>query len=361
MSKLQHYGWLVSPYSAKTRSYLHYAGVPFNDIVPSLKTLLLQIKPAVGEVIMPTVRLTNGQYLKDSSNIIDYFEQQRVAPTITPEGAKQRIVSAVLEVYADEWLPLPDLHYRWNKPENARFAISEFGKSAAPWLPKPLQRIVGQKLASKMQSYLPVLGITPASQKGIERITEQLLDDMDDILSKQYYLLGNRPSLADFSLYGPLFAHLYRDPASNQLFTNRKSLSNWIQRMKSPVSYGDFLENDTLADGIERILQRVFAEQWHYLQQIVQLVDNYVSQHPSATRVPRALGFVTISVGGVSVQRKALTFAQWKMQRACAAYTQLNDAIKPEIDIWLAQLGGEALKTPPTHPFVFVNHKLCLK
>ena len=33
-----HYGWLVSPYTAKTRAYLQYSQQPFVDVEPSVWT-----------------------------------------------------------------------------------------------------------------------------------------------------------------------------------------------------------------------------------------------------------------------------------------------------------------------------------
>ena len=119
-----HYGWLVSPYSAKTRSYLRYAGVAHTDTAPTAWTLYRKIQPAVGRIIMPTVQLADGTWLQDSSAIIDHFEAQPDTPTVIPQGPTQAVACALLEVFADEWLPMAALHYRWNTPENKAFALS---------------------------------------------------------------------------------------------------------------------------------------------------------------------------------------------------------------------------------------------
>ena len=65
------YGWPVSPYTQKVRSYLLTRGIPFEDIQPAAPTLFRTIKGAVGKSIMPTVQLDDGQWLQDSSIIID--------------------------------------------------------------------------------------------------------------------------------------------------------------------------------------------------------------------------------------------------------------------------------------------------
>ena len=51
----RHYGWLVSPYSAKTRSYLRFSGLDFEDVMPSAWTLKRKVSRAVGRLIMPTI------------------------------------------------------------------------------------------------------------------------------------------------------------------------------------------------------------------------------------------------------------------------------------------------------------------
>ncbi len=88
MRKIRHFGWQVSPYSAKTRSYLRYAGVEFQDVSPILFTFVRKIQPAIGDVAMPTVELENGRCLKDSSKITDYFESRGVGPSVIPVTAK---------------------------------------------------------------------------------------------------------------------------------------------------------------------------------------------------------------------------------------------------------------------------------
>ena len=110
--------------------------------------------------MMPTVELSDGRFLQDSSRIIDHFEALPNTPTIVPTTPKQRLASALLEIYADEWLPLIAMCTRWTIPENRHFAQSDFGRCAFPWLPSLLSRPFAKTMAKKMSSYLPVLGIT---------------------------------------------------------------------------------------------------------------------------------------------------------------------------------------------------------
>ncbi len=358
--RIKHYGWKVSPYSAKTRSYLRYAGVPFDDVAPTMLELLGPIRRAVGAVVMPTVRLPGGRFIKDSSNIIDHFAHEPHATSIEPGGPRQRVASAVLEVYGDEWLPLATLHYRWSRKASADFAVAEFGRAAAPWLPAFVQRAIGRGIATKMQSYLPMLGIDARSAPGIETMTRALIADLEDLLLGRPYLLGHRPCLGDFSLYGPLFGHLSRDPGSTELFAQAPRVRGWLERMHAPQCLGEFDVNDAIPAPLERILARAFAEQWSYLKGLVGLIDAYAAAHPEAKRVPRALGQLPFTVGGVTAERKAVTFAQWKQQRATDCFAALGVEEQAEVRAWLERLGGVSVCEPPRHPFCFVGHALRL-
>jgi hypothetical protein len=40
--------------------------------------------------------------------------------------------STSIKVYADEWLVIPAMHYRWSFPENLDFIYREFGRTNLP-------------------------------------------------------------------------------------------------------------------------------------------------------------------------------------------------------------------------------------
>ena len=81
------YGWMASPYTAKVRSMLSYKRLPFTDVVPSAMQLRLTVKPAVGRVIMPAVRLGDGSWRQDSALICDEATTPPPAdPLLSPLG-----------------------------------------------------------------------------------------------------------------------------------------------------------------------------------------------------------------------------------------------------------------------------------
>jgi len=349
---LRLHSWRVSPYSAKVRSYLRWKGVPFEDVAPSVRVLASTIRSAVGKAIMPTVLLDDGTWLQDSSEIIDTLETRLPGVSITPPGDRQRLVNLLLELHGDEWLPMVALHYRWNKPENRAFAMHEFGRDGFPWVPGPLARLMVRPVAKRMQSYLPVLGIDEVTSGGLEFYTLGLLKQLDAHFAEHPYLFGTRPALADFALYGPLWAHLYRDVGTTKLFEDLPHLQSWITRMLTPTGEpGAFLEDDAVPPTLEPILARLLAEQGAYVKQVVDAINAWCDEHPDATRIPRSLGPTEFTVGGVTGTRRLLTEQLWMVQRPL-------DVVTPSSLEWIRRLGP--LEWSPRHRVVRRNYKVVL-
>jgi len=358
-----HYGWLVSPYSAKTRSYFRFKDLPFADVEPSALRLFAFIQRAVGRAIMPTVLQPDGTWLQDSSEIIETLEARHPEPSIVPEGPRQKVASLLLELHADEWLPLMSLHTRWNIPENNAFAIREFGRYGFPWLPSFVGKKLIQPIANKMQSYLPILGVTEETIPGVERFTAGLIAQLNTHLEEHQFLLGSRPCLGDFSLYGPLWSHCYRDPGSRHLFDDAPAVVRWFERLAQPNGDpGEFLEDDEVPETLNPIFKTLFAEQWAYIVTLVEKINIWCQDNAGAFRVPRALGYCDFTIGGYSGQRRLITFIQWKAQRPVGAYTSLDEAGQASVDAWLEGLGATgALQLNIDHPLERRDFKMRLR
>ncbi|MFP6683817.1 MAG: glutathione S-transferase family protein [Polyangiaceae bacterium] len=350
---LKHYGWLVSPYSAKTRSYLRYKGIAFSDEHPTIPALYGRIQKAVGRMIMPTVEQPDGTWLQDSSDIIDALETQHPTPAVEPDGPTQALASSLLELYGDEWLPMMALHYRWNTPANRAFALAEFAREGLPWLPGFIGRRAVQPVAKRMAGYLPALGVTADTIPGVERAAEKLISQLDVHLADHAYLLGDRPCVGDFALFGPLWAHLFRDPGSTALFDEATHVRSWMRRLLTArPADGDFISDDEVPASLDPVFATVFQETITWITRLVTAIDSWCSAHPDAERVPRALGHDAFSVGGASGTRKLITFVQYKAQRAILPYQALTTVAREPVDAWIARVAGEEAKLPTiAHPF----------
>jgi len=342
------YGAEFSYYSGKIRSYLRCKNIPFDEIFPSLSVYRKVIVPRTGVRYIPIVITPDDTTIQDTTDIIDALEQRFPHPSVYPSTPKQRLAALWFEVYGDEWLLIPAMHYRWGYPEhNAAFILGEFGRIVLPWAPASIRRLVGARLAARFRALQPMLGITPNTRPAIESWYEAFLQQLDTHLSRHDFLLGGRPSIGDFGLIGPLYAHLYRDPYPGRLMRRiAPAVVRWVERMMagSPAA-GDFLAGDEVPETLQPILRRLFAEHLPVLADTAQRVAVWLDAHPGENP-PRTIGRHEFSIGGIREQRAVLPYSQWMLQRPLDFYHALAGGNKRSVDAWLDGLGGlEGMQT----------------
>jgi len=358
---IQHYGWPSSPFSAKTRAYLKAIQADFRDVEPHALTLYRKIQPAIGYIMMPTVELEDGTFLQDSSRIIDHFESLPGIPSILPTTPKQRLCSVLLEVFADEWLPLIAMCTRWKIPENRHFAQTDFGNCAFPWLPSFVSRGLAKPMAAKMSSYLPVLGITDATTPQIFSWLEELSAQLNTHLSDHSFLFGERPSLADFALAAPLYAHVWRDPGSRHYIENNPRLLSWLQAVQAgPAIAGDYLQDDVVPETLLPILRHQREAQFPILRETFERVHAKVTGPDFNGKLPRSLGMAPITVGGASADRRVLVMNQWKAQRIYDTIDGFVPDTREAVLSWATDVLGYAqeLREPPKTRVEYQGYRL---
>src|SRR5258708_27488035 len=97
------YGWRLSYYSGKARCYLRYKQIPFVDTPVDFLTLMMRVKRHTGAVVMPVVVTPQGEWLQDSSAIIDDLERRFPARSVLPRTPVRRSAAYLLEPLREEW------------------------------------------------------------------------------------------------------------------------------------------------------------------------------------------------------------------------------------------------------------------
>ena len=338
------HGWPVSPYTEKVRCYLRYFQIPHTVEVPTAWALQRRIQRAVGRMIMPTVELPSGQWVQDSSDIIDYFESSASGPHATPEHALGRLLSALFEYFGDEWLPILAMHTRWNNEENRAFARDEFAAYGFPWLPRSLGRRLVAPITEKMSSYREILGVTDASIPGVERMAQTVLCALNEHLQHAPFLLGGRPCVGDFALVGPLYAHVYRDPGSRRMFDDVPAVVAWMERARrTSTTPGEFSLAPAKMGALAPIIRMIFEEQWAFAAAVVEAINTFRHAHPDKS-LPRGLGWRPCTIGGVDSRRKIATESQWKIQRVLDVYDQEEVRSDHDVQELLTRMGGQQLR-----------------
>lgn len=310
------FGWEVSPYTAKTRHYLRYKNIPFEDVHANAFALKKNVVKKIGYLVMPVVHTPDGKVLQDSSVILDALEEAHPTPPARQPSPVMAFADSLLEIFGDEWLPLTSLHFRWNNPTNREFAYAEFGRNALPYTPKFIQKIFGRRIGAKMEGYLPALGITPEMAEEIGPVFRDLLVHLEAILHESPYLLGSRPSYGDFAIQGQLYAHPYRDPGTTHLFAEFPKVTDWIERLRNGAPLASEGTLDAIGPTLMNFLRfalNLGMPLWFSATEATQTW--FESQDTPPTRVPRGPGKSVLKIGKVEAPRVALSYQQWMLQR----------------------------------------------
>ena len=360
------YGAEVSYFTGKIRAYLRYKKIPFVETVASREIYKTVIMPRVGWPVIPVMVTPEGETLQDTTDMIDALETRYPDPSVYPATPRQRFAALLLEVYGDEWLKIPAMHYRWTK--NRDFAVTEFGRLSRPDLPEDAQREIGEETAKPFAGALPALGCTEVSGPAIEKSYEGLLGELEAHFSRHDYLFGSRPSIGDFGLIGPLYAHQYRDPASGELMKRvAPHVAKWVERMMKPPhpKEGEFLSGDEIPDTLIPVLQRVMREYLPVLLSTAENFKTFLAGHQEVAtgeqELPRAIGFHEYTLEGVTASRAIFPFDLWMLQRPLDHLRGLEGAEREAVEKLLNMTGGEAMMTFPDYPrLTRRNFKLAL-
>lgn len=359
----QLYGPQVSYYTAKVRSYLIYKGLPFIQIPVSEKIADEVIKPATGGWrVVPVVRTPQGDCIQDSSIILDELESVHKDRSITPPGLKQQVVSSLFELLGDDWLVYPAMHYRWNfKRLHLLYILNAFGNNRQPDWPKAIRWLGGIKPAFKF-GIVPrlMLGINKSNIPALEAWTLEFLDWLDDHFSRHNYLLGGRPCYGDFSLYGPLHAHLALDPYPRKhLIRPRQHLHAWLERMgATPQHIGEWLPGDDIPETLVPILQSQCRDQLHHIHEVIDKTAHWISQHPHAETLPRFIGQVDYRLNGSEGKRLCTPYSQWMYERVLEPIETADQEQLHVLADWLNTKNIRFEPMQPDYPLVFQRSKL---
>lgn len=356
------YGAEFSLYSGKARSYLRYKRIPFDEVLSSLQVYRKIIIPNTGVRFIPVVKTPAGEYLQDTSHIIDTLETAFVERPVLPATPRQRLASLLLELYGDEWLLMPAMHYRWNH-DNLPFIYDEFGRMLFPRWPGFVQRVMGKRVAARFSGLLPRLGISDANRDAIEDWFENdFLSTLNEHFTNHAFLFGGHPTIGDFGLIGPMYAHLYRDPAPGKMIRRiAPNVAAWVERMnKAGDISGDLLPDDAVPESLTPVFRRMFDEHWPVLTDTATQLGKWAQENPGPG-VPRIIGEHRFSINGITETRAILPYSIWKMQRPLDYYRSLSGPDRQQADSFLQRVGGfDALQFQPPVTLTRVHNKLQL-
>ncbi len=416
------FSWEHSYFSGKVRAYLRFKqrhgalGPGFEDVLATPELIQGLLLPRSGSGAVPQLATPDGAWVQDSSEIVDHCEAAHAGAPVVPDAAsapRQRVAAYLIELLADEWLVVPAFWERWYFSEDGR-APSHRGHNEQQWgavlaagAPGEARRAAGAAFFEQafgistsrsdpkgVYAGLVQLGCDARTEAAWQASQHRVLGLLEAHFARHDHVFGGRPSLADFALLGPLYAHLYRDAVSGfALRTHFPLVCEWVERtngegalnarMHGQQLYslgpdgalvgrpatsdgGEWLGGDAIPATLEPVIGVFFDEMWPVLADAARALAAFVASpaHVRGGELPGKTFTATpgfeahqsgdgalthaFTIGGVAARRMVVPYQMWMLARlareidACRARPEGRAALDP----WLARFprGRELLE-----------------
>ena len=349
------YAMTHSLYSGRARSYLIKHQIPFQELSTGHESFKAEVLPKGKLPTIPTLVTPEAEVIRDGAAIIEHFEAANGRPS-RPAGPKQRIISALFDVIGTDGLLRPAMHYRWNFPEdNLAFVRYHFLHSQRD---TPERSEKTEAMMNRMRHAALIFGVTDQTQAVVESLYLDYLEALNTHFEQYPYLLGWRPSLGDFGLIAPMYAHLGRDPYPARLMQQRAvSVYRWVERMNrydrdEPEFFNagtDFVKDDEVPESLMAVL-RVLAEDFvPETLAAAEAINGWMAENkpekgaPAVGRLAQAPGTASFVLRGETIEALAQPHRFYLLQRVQDDYASLSATEKVGVDAVLAESGMAAI------------------
>ena len=342
------YGMAASLYTGKVRAYMRRNHVPFREEKAGGEHFNTVVTKAVGRWIVPVIETPDGDYVQDGTDILDHFERQGFSQTsLYPDDPKLSVIAHLFELYGGEGMLRAAMHYRWNFDEtNLDFLRVAFEDVLPDGLTAEARDPVFLHASGRMRKAAVAFGVTPETYETIETTYGEFLSLFHTHLEARPYLFGGAPTLGDYGLFSPLYAHLGRDPKPLHLMqTTAPRVFRWTERMNMPESFRDesvlksgpdLFAFEAIPDTL-KALMRFIAED--YLPEITAHIDfanNWLAEQDAPQLKPgalgRGIGVATFDWRGHSIRTAVMPYRFYLLQRLTDAFEALDASDRAHIE-----------------------------
>ncbi|WP_374575940.1 glutathione S-transferase C-terminal domain-containing protein [Phenylobacterium sp.] len=357
------YGTPGSLYTGKARAYLIKQRIAFENRAAGEARFRAEITPKIGRWIIPVLETPDGALIQDGSEIIAHFEAEGgVRLPAYPATPRHRLIGQVFELFGGEGLLRPAMHYRWNFDEtNRAFLSRDFPAALAPTgASEADQAAVFEMAAGRMRKAMASFGVGPESIPAVEAAYARFLALFDAHLAASPYLLGGRPTIGDYGLIAPLYAHLARDPFPARLMQQTAfRVWRWTERMNAADQdageYGcppaELFEADAVPDTLKALMAFVAEDYLPEVEAFVGFTNRWLAEHPGiepgTNGLPRlqdrAIGQVEFVWRGVPIKVGVMPYRVYLLQKIQDLVDAAAPAERAAMEALLEETGLSAL------------------
>jgi len=195
-----------SPYTRKMLALMRYREIPFRVHWTTGEVPKGFPKPKVR--LLPTYFLPSKsgelEAVTDSTPLIRRFEKTYEGRSVIPDNPALSFLNDLIEDYADEWLTKAMFHYRWAHEadyKNAGPLLIYWGSSV---IDDGTAQNLSDHFTKRQIDRLYVVGSKETTAPIIEAAYTRFIGILDQLLAQKGYVLGARPSAADFAIFGQM-------------------------------------------------------------------------------------------------------------------------------------------------------------
>jgi glutathione S-transferase len=225
-----------SPYSRKMRAVLRYRRIPHRWVVSNGPEY--RQPPAVPVQVIPVLVWhaddgTMREAMVDSTPQIQRLEREFEGRSLAPADPALAWLAALVEDYADEWCTKFMFHYRWADPAGIEWARYHLMRQIDPSTPAAQMEQFASWFADRQIGRRAVVGSSEETAALLESGYLALLEALEALIAQRRFLFGDRPSAADFGLYGQLTQLCAFDPTSVRIAHMRAPrVVAWVARLE---------------------------------------------------------------------------------------------------------------------------------
>lgn len=205
------HGALGSPYSMKIRALMRYRRITH---IWSHGSQMQQLAAEKGlPPVIPIIEYPDGSFRNDSTPVLYDLEERHCERKVVPADSAQAFIAHLLEDFADEWLTKAMFGYRWleevDQIQMSRWLSFDALKGGGLESSQGMAEVFRDRQVGRMA----IVGCTRKNFPLIESSARRVLRALEDHVVNEHWLFGNRPSLAEFGIYGQL-SQLGVDPTA---------------------------------------------------------------------------------------------------------------------------------------------------
>nr|WP_070959944.1 glutathione S-transferase C-terminal domain-containing protein [Hyphomonas sp. Mor2] len=262
--RLELTGAAGSPYTRKMLGVLRYRRLRYSVYWGNGNIPAGYPEPKVR--LLPTFFFPDGDDgalvpVTDSTPIIRRLEKDYTGRSVIPADPVLRFLNDLIEDYADEWLTKAMFHFRWAHEadwKNAAPLLVFWGMNTAP---KEMADEFAANFAKRQIDRLYVVGSNEVTAETIESSYKRLLTCLDALISRRGFVLGARPSSADFALFGQLTQLTVVEPTSAAITRDvSQRVRAWVDLMEDLSGLTPTEEDWFTAEDAREALAPLLAE-----------------------------------------------------------------------------------------------------